>query len=157
MTPNQAEIHIALLAQQPWFAEHLTAHGYAQTSPTTFTDGKGAVQIDGLRLSSIRASALPPGARRSQTRTPRSSSSFSNLSLDLMHHQGGSGMVRGGFGKSCRKVLTMNLRSKSSTKRSSSCLTLGFLARRHAHTENLPIFLHPLPRCGGKLSPVAKG
>lgn len=38
------------LADQPWFADFLAARGFYRTSPTTFTNGKASIQVEGTKF-----------------------------------------------------------------------------------------------------------
>ena len=50
MTPMQPEMPQPPLADQPWFIDLLAAKGFYRSSPTTFTNGKASIQVDGTKF-----------------------------------------------------------------------------------------------------------
>jgi hypothetical protein len=50
MTPMQPEMPKVPLADQPWFVDLLAAKGFYRSSPTTFTNGKASIQVDGTKF-----------------------------------------------------------------------------------------------------------
>lgn len=50
MIPMQPEMPKVPLADQPWFVDLLAAKGFFRSSPTTFTNGKASIQVDGTQF-----------------------------------------------------------------------------------------------------------
>ena len=50
MTPMQPEMPRVPLADQPWFVDLLAGKGFYRSSPTTFTNGRASIQVDGTQF-----------------------------------------------------------------------------------------------------------
>lgn len=50
MTPMQPELPRVPLADQPWFVDLLAGKGFYRSSPTTFTNGRASIQVDGTQF-----------------------------------------------------------------------------------------------------------
>jgi hypothetical protein len=50
MTPTQPEMPNVPLADQPWFIDLLAGKGFYRSSPTTFTNGKASIQVEGTKF-----------------------------------------------------------------------------------------------------------
>lgn len=51
MTPMQPEMPHPPLADQPWFIDLLAAKGFYRSSPTTFTNGKASIHVNGTEFT----------------------------------------------------------------------------------------------------------